>query len=82
MAINEARGKPASLQVALLITLIATIWGAYPDDYAISDGNIGWITFTATDIYKPGIAQQQVGGHESARNLNAALKSVHKKYPP
>ena len=82
MAVDEAGSKPASLQVALLVAMIALSQSAYSNDEAIGDGDISGITFAATDIHKPGITQHEVSREEATRNLDAALKSVHKIYPP
>jgi len=78
MTIDEARGEPASLQVAFLVTMIAVTGSADANDETIGESDIGRITFTTTDVHKPDIAQHQVGGLLATRDLNATLKSVHK----
>jgi len=56
MTIDEAGGKPASLQITFLAARIAITRSTHPDNEAISNGYISRITFSATHINKPGIA--------------------------
>ena len=80
MAIDKTGGKPTPLQVAFLAAMIDITGSADTNDEAVGESDIGGIAFTTTDIYQPGIAQHQVGWLLATRDLNAALKSVHKKF--
>src|SRR5205085_962301 len=82
MPIDECGSEPVTLQVMLFVSPVAISRSTYADNAAIDDGNVGGITFAATYIHKFSIAQQKIGGQLTTRDLNAALKFVHKRHPP
>ncbi len=82
MPINETRSKPTALYIPFFVSMINFTRDTDTNDQTIGNGNISGITFTAAYINQPGITQHQVGWLKATRNLNATLKSVHKKYPP
>ena len=84
MTIYQARGKPASLQIALRMPLISLTIGAInaisadPNYQSIGNSDICLITFAAAHVDKSCVAQHEISEDIATRNLYAALKSVHK----
>src|SRR5579863_5921828 len=82
MTIDKTRGQPAPFQIAFLTPAIFTMRAADANNQAASYGNIGRVTLATTDVDKFCVAQHKLSRQYATRNLNAALKFIHKKNPP